>query len=777
MNRMLKRWWATPWKRWTLYAVGLLACGWWVLPWTVPLPPALMSPVQTGRIYRAADGTPLRHLLNDSEQRVCLPVPFAGLPDVLVKATLAAEDKRFWSHGGVDVWAVLRAVRLNAASDRIVSGASTVTQQLVKVTAALPGRRDLMVKFGEALQARQVEMRWSKQQILQEYLNRISYGNQFIGCAAACEGYFRKPLHQLTPAEAAFLAAIPQSPSRLNPFRNPDAVAKRQQMILDRMEALGFIDHEAAGIARQQRIVLQRFHGGFAAPHAVELDLETQSAGAGEIRTTIDAQLQDYVETVVAQRLQGLRDRHVDHAAVVVLENATRKVLALVGSRDFHSKDGGQINGAWTPRSPGSALKPFTYSLALEAGATPATIVADLPIEFSTPTGVYKPENYDHKLYGPMTYRNALGNSLNIAAVRVLDSVGGPKSLVDRLSQLGVSTLTETPEHYGLGLTIGNAPVRLLELTNAYATLASLGMHRPWRLREDEPQPQAHRVIDESAAWLLADILSDNQARLMSFGRHSYIRLPFRAAVKTGTSTSYRDNWTLGFTPEFTVGVWAGNFEGQPMEDVTGVTGAGPIFRDVMIKLRDTRGTSWYPDPSWLVRARIDPRTGKRLVPTSPAVRLSRSEVFHKDRLPLVAQASDYEDRTGRAILGPEYTRWVASQDNWLHDLITTDATHRAVPLRVASPVDGSTVILDPDLPDGRRLMLRAEPDDGTRWMCDTLQIREENGRSFAILEPGTHVIAVVRAGKSARSRFTVKQPLSPAKNSGVSPVTSPPKS
>lgn len=733
--------------------------GWYGLPWMTQLPAALERPPSTGAIYRAADGTPLRHLLNEKGERVCMPVELTEVPQVLIHATLAAEDKRFFSHGGVDLLAIARALRLNLQRERVVSGASTITQQLVKVAAARDGARTLTVKVEEALQARRLEMTWSKQRILQEYLNRISYGNQFVGCSAAAQGYFRKPLRQLTAAEAAFLAAIPQSPTRLNPFRNQAAVIRRQQQILDRMSQLGWLDHEAYAMARTQGMVLQRFHGGFTAPHAVELDRQTQPPQSGEVRTTIDAALQAKVETIISNRLAALRAKRVNHAAVVVIENRTRNILALAGSRDYLAEDGGQINGAWTPRSPGSALKPFTYALALQTGGTAATIVADLPVEYSTATGLYKPENYDKRHYGPMTYRYALGNSLNIPAVRVLHSLGGPQALLDCLRDCGLTTLTEKAEHYGLGLTIGNAPVRLLELANAYATLASLGVHQSWTLRQTPERKEGRRVLDADAAWLIADILSDNQARVMTFGSQSVLRLPFRVAVKTGTSTSYRDNWTLGYTPEYTVGVWAGNFEGQPMNDVSGVTGAGPIFRDVFLHLKDTRTVTWFDDPPKVTRGRIDPRTGKRLTPSSPAVRLSRSEVFTGDALPPAAVAQDYEADTGRAILPPEYGKWVASPDNWLHDLVTTDVAGRDVPLQVTSPTDGTTVLLDPDVPGGGRLLLRASPADGLKWMCDTLKLVQEGENTFARLEPGTHRIAAIRNGESVRVTLHVKEP------------------
>jgi len=256
-------------------------------------------------------------------------------------------------------------------------------------------------------------------------------------------------------------------------------------------------------------------------------------------------------------------------------------------------------------------LKPFTYARAFERGLTPASIIPDLPVEFQTSTGLYRPENYDLKSYGPVTCRQALGNSLNISAVRVLQDLGGARVLQELLQALGVSTLTEDTEHYGLGLTIGNAPVRLLELTNAYAALARLGERRPWSLLANNPSTDGERVLDRDACWWVADILSDNQARVLAFGPRSPLRLPFRVAVKTGTSTNYRDNWTLGYTPEFTVGVWAGNFEGQPMDDVSGVTGAAPILSDLFHWLHERQALTWYQRPTSLVGVRIDPRNGK----------------------------------------------------------------------------------------------------------------------------------------------------------------------
>ncbi len=719
-----------------LIATGLVLLAWYGLPWLVPLPEALEHPLEQGTRYLASDGSQLRHLLNEEGARVSLPVSYEQLPPPLIHATLAAEDTRFFQHGGLDPAAIARSAWMNARAVRVRSGASTITQQLVKISGG-PGRRTLGVKILEAMKARHLEMRWSKKQILAAYLNRVGYGNLCTGCEAAAEGCFHKPLCDLTPAECAFLAALPQAPGRLNPFREAGPVLKRQQWVLARMHELGWLDDEGFIIAVAQPITLQRYRGGFIAPHAIDL-LNKNAVAQPVVRTTIEPRLQAQVEMIIARRLEGLRSKRVEHAAAVVIDNATGHVLALAGSRDYFATDGGQINGAWVPHSPGSALKPFTYALAFEHGATPATIVEDLPIEFQTDTGLYRPENYDHKLYGPMTYRYALGNSLNISAVRVLRSIGGAPALLDELRAQGLTTLTESADHYGLGLTIGNAPVRLLELANAYATLARLGLYQPWTLLADEAARPGQRLIDEHSAWWIADILSDNQARAITFGLRSPLRLPFRVAAKTGTSTSYRDNWTLGYTPEFTVGVWAGNFEGKPMENISGVTGAGPIFRDIFLYLQQHHTLTWYDEPEGLQRARIDPRNGRRLTAQSPAARLSREEVFFGGALPQAATSSDY-DNAGRALLAPEYSKWIAGRDNWLGDLVAIRRAG-ASPLRIINPVNGLTIRLDPDLPASQRLLLQATPADAS-WSSETLKIKREGGQWYADLSPGRHVI------------------------------------
>jgi len=741
-----------------LILIGISGIVWFGLPWLVSLPPALEQPQKPSPRFLTREGQPLRMLLTQDGDRVTQVLRFDEIPARLIQATLAAEDKRFFQHGGVDLLAILRAARDNLTSGRIVSGASTIHQQLVKVAAARKGKRGWWIKVVETLQARRLAMQWSREQVISEYLNRISYGNLLTGCASAAQGYFDKPLHDLSPAECALLAAIPQSPARFNPFSRPEIIQPRQQHILAKMHELTWLTDEQWQVAKTEPLKLQRFNGGFEAPHAVEmLRIEPRDITV----TTLDGALQRQVEAIITQRLSALKDRHVTQAAVVVVENATGHVLALAGSRDFFAPDGGQINGAWVPHSPGSAMKPFTYLLALERGATAASIVADLPIEYTTPTGTYRPENYAHRLYGPMTYRNALGNSLNISAVKVLSSIGGAETLLQQMRTLGLTTLTENAEHYGLGLTIGNAPVRLIELTNAFACLARLGLDRPWSLVGNPDGLSSQRRFDETTCYIIADILSDNQARQITFGQNSPLRLPFPAAAKTGTSTSYRDNWCVGYTPEFTVGVWAGNFDNTPMQEVSGVTGAAPIWKDVFLELQRRFGVTWFKEPLGIIHARIDPRTGKRLTAQSPPARVSRDEIFVKQHLPPAASPTDY-DAKGRALLRPEYAAWVRSQDNWMGDLVTVESSATETHWRITHPIPGTVVRLDVDIPGGgKRLFLTIEPPQSrVRWECDNLTIHTDDGPPYVELKPGRHELrAIDPASQETQRTFVIVHP------------------
>ena len=632
----------------------------------------------------------------------------------------------------------------------------------------------MRTKFVAALQALRLEQVWSKQQILAAYLNRLDYGNFNQGCAGAAEFYFAKPMRDLSVAECAFLAGLPQAPSRFNPHTHFERAAKREQWVLGQMRGAGSITEEQYLRAAAEPLHLAPPRRAFAAPHFVDLVLSTavERAGRttatdapGQVHTTLDLALNRFAEDTLRRHLVSLKSQHVSNGAVVVLDSKGGDVLALVGSEDYFEPGAGQVNGAWAARSTGSALKPFTYLLALEHGATPATVVADVPSEFATATGLFVPVNYDRRCRGPIRYRVALANSLNISAVKVLASIGGAQPLQEFLQQCGSTTLRRSADDYGLGLTLGNGEMRLLELANAYACLARLGVYKPYRLLGATAFPAcspSRRVADPAAAFLIADILSDNDARALAFGLESPLRFNFPVACKTGTSTDFRDNWAFGYTPEFTVGVWVGNFDGAPMRHISGVTGAGPIFHEIFERLRQRYGTTWYTAPSNIVECWVHPITGKRFLSENPGPAPAVREKFIASNLPPLGSPGDYlptsAGRSGTVRLSSEYRDWAASCDNSLGDSVAPGAGSESV--RILFPPAGTTFYLDPDLPQqGRRIRLRAAGAEPVEWQSDSLQLSLEDGFTIALLSEGRHCLSARdrKSGAVARTWFEVR--------------------
>ena len=754
------------WRRLLRWAAGALVLWlllWFALPWCFPWPEALNAPPAPAAAFTDRDGAPLRRIL-EGDHRAGEPLALDAIPPSLVLATLAAEDQRFGSHGGVDWRATARALKDALSAGRTVSGASTVTQQLVKI--AQPRPRTLGTKLVELMTARRVEMTWNKDRILESYLNRLNYGSFASGCGEAALTFFNKPLRDCSLAECALLAGLPQAPSRLSPLRNPDGAKKRQEWVLSRMKALDWITGDEYERAIAEPLRLARRSAAFRAPHFVDMILTARAEEPPPgvtVHTTLDSAIQDQCERAVRDRLARLADHNAQHAAVVVLENATGQVLALVGSPDYTSARGGQVNGTTARRSPGSALKPFTYLLAFQGGQSPADIVDDLPVEFMTPTGIYRPENYNHRAAGPVPLRAALANSLNLSAVRTLQKHGGAVALIEALQSCGVTTLTRKADDYGLGLTIGGGEVTLLELTTAYSCLARLGLHRPPVLLADAPAVPAVRVFDPAACWLLADVLSDNDARTRSFGMDSALRFPFPVAVKTGTSTDYRDNWTIGYNPRFTVGVWVGNFDNSPMRGVSGVSGAAPILRDIFTWLDTRWPTAWFARPPEVMEMEVDPLTGKPVPPRLAGRRPVILEKFLRELAPDKDSGLDRYDATGHVLLPTTYAAWLAGPDNWLGAAaVASAAVTVAAEFRILAPLNGAAVLLDPDLPDGgRRLVLRTSALPGeVEWTSDTLKIEPAGRGTIALLEPGEHHLTARHrtTGKTATAVITVRR-------------------
>jgi penicillin-binding protein 1C len=726
-----------------IFRLGALAviAGWLGLK-LVPIPQALSEPPPQSIELADRNGVSLRETRRGST--FARNVKLDDLPPRVIHAMLAAEDKRFFEHNGVDWLAVSRSARDAILHRRVVSGASTITQQLIKIAAPRP--RNWRTKFIEAVTATRLEQIWSKRRILEEYLNRVDFGNLNIGFGSASEYYFGKPLNDLSEAEAAFIAGLPKNPSRLNPHRALHAAQARQRTVLRRMRDNGWITAEQFERAsrEQPRLLPQRRQ--FRAPHFVDLIL-SDVASTGRGITTLDLGLNEFVERQLREQLEPLRSLNATNGAAVVIDNASGDVLALVGSEDYFAPGFGQFNGAVARRSPGSTLKPFTYLLALEGGATPATIYADVPTEFKTATGNYRVDNYQRKCSGPVTLRSALACSLNIPAVHALNAIGGAEVLHRRLRDFGFGTLDRRPAEYGLGLTLGNAEVRLLDLTNAYAALARLGEWQPYRLLAEATQNESRQVADPRCCWLLADILTDNSARIPSFGTDSPLRFDYPVGCKTGTSTDYRDNWAMAFTPEFTVGVWVGNFDGSPMHGVSGVTGAAPLLHAIMDRLHTRFGTTWFTTPPNILECDVDSITGKRLVSPRPQ---SRREKFLGERLPAFESPADYDEQ-GRAILGPIFAQWLANEGQSLGSRLAV--RYETGALRIVAPVPGTTFVIDPDLPASCRAKLSVLGASGVEWKSDSLVCTKRE----AMLSEGEHRLVATDPNSGARAETWIR--------------------
>lgn len=721
------------------------ALGWYVLPWCVPLPSGLDEVSASPRLLDR-HGEALHHLtLPDFTRRT--PVGYDDLPSDLIACTLAAEDKRFRRHGGVDLLATARAGRDWLMEGRQVSGASTVTQQLVKL-GQKPQSRTLKVKLVEALQARQLEMRWSKDEILAGYFNRLNYGNHRIGPVEAARFYFQKPIAQLSLAECALLAGLPQAPSRLNPIKHPERAVARRGVVLDRLARLS--DDSRIAMAKREPLVLRPLKEKTLAPWLPSL----APGEAGEVHTTLDREIQDALESIVADELERLKESNLQHAAVVVLDNERSEILGLVSSGNWDDPRGGQINGALTPRSPGSALKPFTYMLAFERGGRhPGSIVADIPTRIRTIEGLDAPENFDRAFRGPVTLRQALACSLNVPAMRELNRLGGPEPLHELLVDLGFDSMGDNPVEHGLGLTLGNAPVTLLELAEGYATLARGGLHLPATLGFESHEGK--RCFSEGSAWLITDVLADPVARASSFGRRGPLELPFHCAVKTGTSSDFRDNWCVGYTSDYTVAVWAGNFDHSPMKGVSGVDGAGPIFRRAMERLHRDKAPEVPVKPGGLIQVRIDPRCGKL---ASGSHTVDEWVPVGLDLLP--ARADDF-DEEGRLFLDDSYAEWLASDDNQRRSEFSPEPARPAeTPLRVLAPRPGTVYLLDPELPNGGRLRLSTNLPSVTTWHCESLSLDRSGAEAVALLEAGEHQLVLTdkRNGSTREMTITVEE-------------------
>ncbi|MCD6290406.1 MAG: PBP1A family penicillin-binding protein [Anaerolineae bacterium] len=598
-------------------------------------------------------------------------VPLARIAPALRQATIATEDKTFYTNPGVDWAAIARAVFQNAKSGKAISGASTITQQLARnIAFTYEERLERSVdrKVREAALARRLTRQFSKDEILEMYLNVVYYGHQAYGAEAAARVYFGKPAADLTLAESALLATLPQVPRDLDPLApgNLRRVKARQGLVLALMERNGFITPNEAAAAYAEPLVFHPMETPDIAPHfllyvrhllEVRYGRNVVTRGGLTVITTLDARVQRVAQAVVRQHVEAARDRyHLTNAALIAMKPGSGEILAMVGSVDYYNAEiDGQVNVTLRPRQPGSAIKPILYALAFTKGFSPASLIWDIPTEFPLGDGrTYAPQNYDGKFHGPVRLREALANSYNVPAVKLLNRVGVAEMLT-MAHMMGVQGLDRPADYYGLSLALGGGEVTLMSLTSAFATLANGGKHVPpvailsiadsaghTIMRYEPPSPRP--VIDPRVAYLVTSILSDNEARAPMFGHHSPLLLSRPAAAKTGTTTDWRDNWTIGYTPYLVAGVWAGNSDGTPMLHTSGLTGAAPIWHDFMEALfadpaldaavREPDEPLSFPRPDGIVEAPICDLSSLNFGPDCPA---KRTELFIDPSQPIMA--------------------------------------------------------------------------------------------------------------------------------------------
>jgi penicillin-binding protein 1C len=558
-------------------------------------------------------GLPLGTVLaRDTEHAV--HVPLAAVSPHFLAAIVAVEDARFSQHHGVDLVALARAAAEAVRAGHVVTGGSTITMQLARLRYGVP--RSLWGKLRESVLALRIERGLSKDQILAAYVNRIPVGGNLVGVEAGARTYFGVPASDLDWAQATLLAALPNDPVTLDPYAHRAALEQRRRAIVAYLAARGVMSADDARRALAERLaVLPRDEGIADAPHLLFRLAGSTPDGVERVRTTIDRELQRYVENAAQEVVAALRDRSVRDAAAIVVDNATGNVLAYVGSPAyFDAASLGRNDGVVALRQPGSTLKPFLYELAFERRTIrPATILHDVPTTYAIPGAqVYAPADYSGQFEGPVRPRIALADSLNVPAVRTLSAVG-VDTFQARLRALGFAHLDRPAAYYGLGLTLGSGEVSLEELARAYATIARGG--RPLRLRYrdgDAATPEnAQQRVGDAATWgLVTDMLADAHARARAFGVASLLRLPFPSAVKTGTSSDFRDTWTVGFTRDVTVATWVGNFDGSPMQRITGVTGAAPLWNRIMLHLAEAREPGPFAPPHGYARRAICATTG-----------------------------------------------------------------------------------------------------------------------------------------------------------------------
>ncbi|MEJ2605839.1 MAG: PBP1A family penicillin-binding protein [Anaerolineales bacterium] len=765
----------------------------------IPQAPQLPSIRITDRYGRL-----LYDLLADEGGRHTV-VAIEDIPDDLINATIATEDSTFYENPGVDLRGILRALWINLRGGETLSGGSTITQQVARNLLLEKGERQqrtLRRKLRESILAWQLAHDLDKDEILALYLNHMYYGAMSYGVEAAAQTYFGKPVRELDLAESALLAGLPQAPSLYNPLTDLDKAKERQQVVLELMEKQEYISTDLRTSAAREQLVFVSSPYPIEAPHFVLMirdrlgDLVAEdtlySAGGLTVRTSLDLDWQHHAERIIANQLAGLNQADIaspgagiGNAALVALDPQTGEILAMVGSPDyFDPATFGAINMAVSPRQPGSAFKPLVYAAALnptrQDPLTAASMILDVYTAFVTHDGyAYAPVNFDHLEHGPVSLRQALASSLNIPAVRVLDEVGVDRAL-DLAKNLGITTFGD-PDGYDLSLALGGGEVRLLELTAAYAAFANagqfvapvaiLGIEDAQGHSHYTPDPaEARQVLDPRVAWLITDILSDDDARSIGFGHNSLLQIGRPAAVKTGTTTDFRDNWTIGYLPDLAVGVWVGNADSKPMFNVTGLSGAAPIWHQFMRTVTSGVPEEAFVRPEGVLREEVCALSG--LLP-SEACPYRRFEWFIRGTEPsteddlyqrvtldrqsmcLADETTPVDRKVVRIVLDlPEEAHsWARSQNLWLLDdlicgieVVNSGEEHESGQIYFRSPDANTIYRLSPSQPaESQRILIAVGSDrtlDRVTIRLDGISLKSFDGPPYQVwwpLEVGTH--------------------------------------
>ncbi len=721
-----------------LVSIGLaIALLWCVLP----TPARLVSPVETATLLDCR-GREIAILAN-SEARIALPLRLGHMGPWLPAITVALEDHRFYQHAGFDWRANAAAAIRNLRTGRIISGASTITQQLIKLSTGR-AHRTWSAKIRETLLATKLERTWSKDRVLAEYLNRSSYGNRRIGPEAAARSYFNKSARDLTLNESVFLAGLPQAPTRLNPWRHLDRAMDKYQRSLTRLAELKVITPEQRTLLAQSPPKIGRFDPPRLARHFVDALVATRLPLRGRVNTTLDLDLQTSAERYVRVHLDTMNRNDITQAALVIVENNTGAVRAMVGSSDYSASE---VNGATRPRSCGSTLKPFVYLAAIDQRVlTAATILPDTPDAIRGEYADYDPQNYNHHYLGPVRLREALACSLNVPAVFALSKIGARPAFYE-LQRWGFQ-FPRALSDYGAGFILGNAEIRLVDLAAAYAGLARGGVAAPAKYLAAQHGPMP-RLASPEATAIITDILCDNGARERSFGTHSPLAFEERIAAKTGTSSGFRDAWTVGFNKRHTVAVWTGNFNGRPMRDTLAIRSATPLWSNIMHGLLPGDGAVDAAVPNDKLRRReICAATG--LLPLAATI-TTENELFLTGTEPRESAAALMTEDGSHLLLPNEYASWVASNDNDIGAVVRSDA-------RITNPTANATYAIDSILsPVQQMLELKATLGSDAEWFVnDVPQKPRADGRVFWQLEPGKWTVRASSRFGAAESTITV---------------------